>query len=83
MLSKKQRAYAIFKALYFGLLPSCFYEKKCHYSENGEGMNIKNYWQHLMMNMLIVKCLILKTEHESTHNFHKMKVRKWLRFQYK
>ena len=83
MLTKKERAYAIFKALYFGILPSCFYEKKCHYAENGEGMGIKNYWQHLVMNIRIVRSLIRKTEHECTHDFHKMKIKKWLRWQYK
>lgn len=82
MLSTKERFYAIFKALYFGILPSYFYEKKCHYLKNGEGMNIKTYSAHFIMNMYIVKSLILKTEHESTHTFHKMKVKKWIRFQY-
>ena len=83
MLTSKQRLYAIFKAFYFGVLPSCFYEKECHYAKNGDGMNIKNYMEHLVLNMLIVKSLVLKTEHECTHDFHKMKVRKWVRWQYK
>ena len=83
MLTKKERAYAIFKSLYFGILPSWFYEKCCHYAANGEGMNIKNYKEHLILNLTIVKCLILKTEHECTHEFHKMKIKKWLRWQYK
>ena len=49
MLSLRQRGYAIFKSLYFGILPSWFYEKHCHYSDNGEGMNIKTYLQHLWL----------------------------------
>ena len=82
MLNRKQRLYAIFKSLYFGIVPSWFYEVDCHYLENGEGMSIKNYFQHLVLNMLIIKSLIMKTEHECTHNFHKMKVKKWFRWQY-
>ena len=81
MMTTKQRCYAIFKSLYFGILPSFIYEKECHYKRNGEGMDVYSYYEHLKVNMLIVKCLILKTEHESTHNFHKMKVRRWIRWQ--
>lgn len=83
MLTSKERKFAILKALYFGILPSWFYERECHYLENGEGMNIKTYLDHLVMNLYIVKSLILKTEHESTHSFHKMKIKKWVRWQYK
>ena len=83
MLTKKERYYAIFKSLYFGILPSWFYEPKCHYVDDGEGMDIKNYLQHLWINLLIVRSLVLKTEHESTHSFHKMKIKKWFRWQYK
>ena len=54
MLTCKERLYAIGKALYFGILPSWFYEKKCHYLENGEGMSIKSYTDHLIMNLFIV-----------------------------
>ena len=82
MLTNKERKYAIVKALYFGILPSWFYEKNCHYIKNGEGMNIKTYLDHLLINLLIVKCLVLKTEHECTHDFHKLKIKKWIRFQY-
>lgn len=82
MLTSKERKYAIVKALYFGILPSWFYEKNCHYIKNGEGMNIKTYLDHLVMNTYIVKSLVLKTEHECTHSFHKMKVKKWVRWQY-
>ena len=82
MLTNKERKYAIVKALYFGILPSWFYEKNCHYLKNGEGMNIKAYLDHLIMNLYIVKSLVLKTEHECTHSFHKMKVKKWVRWQY-
>lgn len=82
MLTNKERSYAIFKALYFGILPSCFYEKECHYLKDGEGMNIKSYLDHLIMNLYIVKSLLLKTEHECTHKFHKLKIKKWIRFQY-
>ena len=82
MLTKKQRACTIFKSLYFGILPSWFYEKECHYAEYGEGMNIKNYREHLILNMLIIRSLLRKTEHECTHDFHKMKVKKWVRWQY-
>ena len=81
-LSSSERLYAISKALYFGILPSWFYEKNCHYSKNGEGMGIKSYTDHLVMNLYIVKSLILKTEHECTHSFHRMKVKKWVRWQY-
>ena len=82
VLTRKQRAYAIFKSLYFGVLPSSFYEKNCHYAENGEGMNIKNYREHLILNLMIIRSLIRKTEHECTHDFHKMKIKKWFRWQY-
>ena len=82
MLTNKERKYAIIKALYFGILPSWFYEKNCHYIKNGEGMNIKTYLDHLVMNLYIVKSLALKTKHKCTHNFHKMKVKKWVRWQY-
>lgn len=82
MLTNKQRCYAIFKALYFGILPSWVYEKECHYTKYGEGMNIKNYKEHLVMNLYIVKSLVMRTEHECTHKFHKMKVKKWFRWQY-
>ena len=82
MLTRKERLYAIVKSLYFGILPSWFYEKNCHYIKNGEGMNIKTYLDHLVMNLYIVKSLILKTEHECAHSFHKMKVKKWVRWQY-
>lgn len=82
MLTRKERLYAIVKALYFGILPSWFYEKNCHYAKNGEGMNIKTYLDHLVINLCIVKSLVLKTEHESTHSFHKMKIKKWVRGQY-
>ena len=79
-MNKRERVYAIFKALYFGFIPSWVYEKECHYAKNGEGMNIKTYLDHLLINLFIVKSLILKTEHESTHKFHKMKIKKWTRW---
>ena len=79
-MNRKERAYAIFKALYFGFIPSWFYEKECHYAKNGEGVDIKTYLDHLIMNLFIIKSLILKTEHESTHRFHKMKIKKWTRW---
>lgn len=82
MLTNKQRCYAIFKALYFGILPSWFYEKECHYAKDGESMDIKSYKEHLVMNLCIVKSLLMRTEHECTHKFHKMKVKKWFRWQY-
>ena len=82
MLTNKQRFYAIFKASYFGILPYWFYEKECHYAKNGEGMNINNYKEHLVINLYIVKSLVMRTEHECTHKFHKMKVKKWFRWQY-
>ena len=55
MLSLRQRVYAIFKSLYFGILPSWFYEKHCHYSDNGEGMNIKTYLQKRLFELLLDK----------------------------
>ena len=81
MLTNKQRFYAIFKAFYFGVLPSWFYEKNCHYSD-GEGMDVFEYYEHLKINLLIVKSLVNKTEHPSTHDFHRIKVKKWFRWQY-
>ena len=83
MLTRKERLYAVFKCIYFGVIPSWFYEKECHYIRNGEGMNIKNYLDHLILNFYIIKSLVLKTEHECTHNFHKLKIKKWFRFQHK
>lgn len=85
MLTKQERAYAIFKAVYFGVLPSWFYEPNCHYHQpHGEGQGeTMNYWEHLVMNMYIVKHLVKGTEHPCTHDFHKMRVRKWVRWQYK
>lgn len=82
LLSTRERAYVIFKCCYFGILPSWFYEKDCHYLRNGEGEGITSYPKHLWLNLIMVKCLLLKTEHECTHNFHKMKVKKWFRWQY-
>ena len=82
MLTNKQRFYAIFKASYFGILPYWFYEKECHYTKNGEGMNINNYKEHLIINLYIIKSLVMRTEHDCTHKFHKMKVKKWFRWQY-
>lgn len=81
-MTNTERSYAIFKALYFGILPSWFYEKECHYLPRGEDMGIKNYKDHLIINLYIVKHLVRKTEHPSTHKFHKMKVKKWIRWQY-
>lgn len=83
MLTTKERCYAISKAAYFGILPSWFYEKKCHYLEDGEGMNVKSYVDHLCMNMRIIRSLARKSEHPCTHSFHRMKVKKWFRWQYK
>ncbi len=82
MLTTKERFFAIYKSLYFGILPSWFYEKTCHYTRDGEGMNIKTYLDHLILNFYIIKSLVLKTEHECTHNFHFMKIKKWVRWQY-
>lgn len=82
MLTNKERFYAIMKCLYFGIVPSCVYEPKCHYKNNSEGYPIENYFQHLWMNLIIIKCLIRKSEHPSTHKFHKMKVKKWFSWQY-
>lgn len=82
MLTTKERIYAIGKSLYFGIVLSCIHEPIPHYRNEAEGYPIQNYFQHLWMNLLIVKHLVLKTEHESTHKFHKMKIRKWLRWQY-
>lgn len=83
MLSRSERNYAILKCLYFGILPSFTYEKNCHYARNGEGMGVSNYLGHLRINMLMAKSLVMRTEHPCTHEFHKMKVTKWLRFQHK
>ncbi len=53
MLTTKERFFAIYKSLYFGILPSWFYEKTCHYTRDGEGMNIKTYLDHLILNFYI------------------------------
>lgn len=83
MLTTKERGYAIFKAFYFGIMPSWFYEPVCHYADEEEkGHGSMTYTQHLMMNLRIVRSLVRKTEHECTHKFHKMKVKKWTRWQY-
>lgn len=82
MLTKRERLYAIWKAIYFGVMPSWFYEPVCHYKIDGEGYEVQTYWQHLIMNAYIVRSLIRKTEHPSTHRFHRMKVKKWVRWQY-
>jgi hypothetical protein len=37
------RIRAIFACLYFGILPSCIYEKECHYE--------RGYWRHLKLNI--------------------------------
>lgn len=83
MLTRKERIYAICKSIYFGVLPSWFYEKECHYIVDGEAEGVKTYLGHLWLNMLIIKSLVLKTEHTSTHRFHRMKIKKWFRWQYK
>ena len=80
MLTRKERCYAIMKSVYFGLLPSWFYEKECHYKKDGEC--IGGYFGHLWINVLVVKSLLMKTEHESTHGFHKLKIKKWTRWHY-
>lgn len=82
-MNNKERFYAILKCLYFGIMPSWWYEKECHYADSKEGYELRDYWEHLKMNMLIIKCLLRKSEHPSTHRFHKMKVKKWVRWQYK
>lgn len=46
-------------------------------------MNIRSYLDHLIINLYIVKSLVLKTEDSSTHKFHKIKVKKWVRWQHK
>ena len=83
MLTKKQRLKAIFNCLWFGILPSYIYEKECHYKKHGDGENAFSYFDHLKLNMIILKCLIFKTEHECTHSFHKTKWKKYFRWQYK
>jgi hypothetical protein len=82
MLTFKQRVKAIFNCLWFGILPSYIYEKECHYKKHNDE-NTENYYQHMIMNLQAAKCLILKTEHECTHEFHKIKWKKYFRWQYK
>jgi hypothetical protein len=41
MLTKKERLFAIGKALYFGIVPSCIYEPVPHYKDNSEGYPIQ------------------------------------------
>lgn len=79
----KQRLYAIWKCIYFGVMPSCIYEPICHYKDGKEGYDLHNYFDHFKINMIMIKCLIMKTEHDSTHNFHKMKIKKYFFWQYK
>ena len=47
------------------------------------GSILEGYFDHLKLNMIILKCLIFKTEHECTHEFHKTKWKKYFRWQYK
>ena len=55
MLTKKQRLKAIFNCLWFGILPSYIYEKECHYKKHGDGENAFTYFDHLKLNMIILK----------------------------
>ena len=81
-LTKIERAKAIFNCLWFGLLPSWIYEKECHYKiHHDEGTT--TYLSHLFMNLRTAKYLILCKEYECTHEFHKVKWKKYFRWQYK
>lgn len=81
LLTKKERIFAIFKCVYFGILPYWVYEKTCHYRKTGEGCEVYTYLDHLKMNYYTARSLLLKTEHECTHDFHKAKC-KYFRFQW-
>ncbi len=81
-LTKIERTKAIFNCLWFGLLPSWIYEKECHHKQhNDEGTG--TYFKHMIMNLKAAKYLILCKEHECTHEFHKVKWKKYFRWQYK
>lgn len=80
MLTIKQRFRAVFNCLYFGILPYWLYEKRCHY-KGGKDVG-ETYFEHLKMNLLTAKFLILRKEHPCTHKFHKQKC-KYFRWQWK
>ena len=82
MLTRKERAVAIFNCVWFGLLPSWVYEKECHYKTNHDE-GTETYLEHACMNMRAAKYLILHKEHPCTHEFHKTKWKKYFRWQYK
>lgn len=69
MLTRKERTIAVFNCIWFGVLPSWVYEKKCHYTGHF------TYTTHLIHNLKIVKLLILKQEPEKHHNFYRSKAK--------
>ena len=77
MLTKRQRAKAIFNCLWFGILPSWVYEKECHYKYS------QTYYKHLKYNLNLAKDLLLFNESPIYHSFYKIKWKKYFRWQYK
>lgn len=69
MLTLKQRSIAVFNCIYFGVVPSYVYEKKCHYSGSF------TYLEHLVHNLRIAKLLVTFKEPEKYHNFYKSKAK--------
>lgn len=69
MLTRKERAVAIFNCLWFGIMPYWIYEKKCHYKGHF------TYMGHLVHNLKIAKSLVLNTVPERYHNFHRSKAK--------
>ena len=69
MLTIKERTRAVFNCLWFGFMPSCVYEKKCHYKGHF------TYRTHLVHNLKIAKLLIDNQVPERHHNFHRSKAK--------
>jgi hypothetical protein len=74
MLTLKQRSIAVFNCIYFGVVPSYVYEKKCHYSGSF------TYLGHLKHNTKVAFRLITFKEPLKYHNFFKAKA-KYFRWQ--
>ena len=69
MLTRKERSVAIFNCIWFGVMPSWVYEKKCHYKGHF------TYRTHLVHNLKIAKLLIVDQVPERHHNFHRSKAK--------
>lgn len=76
LLTKKERLVSIFNCLWFGILPSCVYEKDCHYKYS------QTYFMHLRYNLKLAIDLVLCREDEKLHGFFKIKWKKYFRWQW-